>query len=73
MLTIKLEESECFSAWVMGNCTRLEKASADIKCKSVCVCVCVWLAKASSNIKCKRVCVCVSVCVSVCVGYKITK
>ena len=33
VLTIKLEESECFSSWVMSNSTRLETCTADIKCE----------------------------------------
>ena len=31
LLTIRLEESECFSAWVMGCSTSLDKATPDIK------------------------------------------
>ena len=34
MLTIKLEEWDCFSAWIMGCNTHLETAAPDIKCTS---------------------------------------
>lgn len=33
MLAVRLEEVDCFSAWVMGNNTDLPGATADIKCK----------------------------------------
>jgi len=33
MLTIKLEESDCFSAWMMGGNVQLEKSTADVKCE----------------------------------------
>ena len=33
MLSVRLEENECYSAWVMGDNTNLEKASSDLKCK----------------------------------------
>ena len=33
MLTIRLEESDCFSAWVMGNDARLDTAVPELKCE----------------------------------------
>ena len=33
MLTIKLEESDCFSAWMLGSNVQLEKSMADVKCE----------------------------------------
>ena len=33
MLTIRLEETDCFSAWVMGNDSRLETAVPELKCE----------------------------------------
>jgi len=35
MLTIKLEESDCFCCWVMGGNTFLDTAAHDIKGKEV--------------------------------------
>ena len=37
-LTIKLSESDCCAAWVMGCHTNLE-STEEIKCMCVCVCV----------------------------------
>ena len=33
MLTIRLEESDCFSAWVLGTDARLTNAVPELKCK----------------------------------------
>ena len=32
MLSIKLSEIDCFSAWVMGTNTNLDTATPDLKC-----------------------------------------
>lgn len=34
MLSIRLEESDCFSAWIMGTDTRLDASVSDLKCES---------------------------------------
>ena len=35
MLNIRLSESDCFSAWVMGANVKLDTATPDLKCKRI--------------------------------------
>ena len=33
MLSIRLEESDCFSAWIMGSDARLDESVSELKCE----------------------------------------
>ena len=35
MLSVRLSESDCFSAWVMGANVKLDTATPDLKCKEL--------------------------------------
>ena len=67
MLTIKLEESECFSSWVMSNSTRLESCTGDvIKCELRLRLIVLHMHFPTCTCRNLRiVCVCVCVCVIV--------